>query len=426
MHKPLLFVGDIHLGRTPHRLGADGLDPTELGPAEAWNRVVRYAVDRKVQAVVLAGDVVDHDEDRFEAFGHLSRGTATLVEHGIRVLGVAGNHDHVALPRLADRIPDFTLLGRDCTWQRVELEGVDLIGWSFNSRHHAGDPLESNGLQTVLDARRSDALCLGVLHGDLDQSQSRYAPVRTDDLAQHPVSGWFLGHIHQPHDLTQARPIGYLGSLVGLDRSEVGPRGPWLVTPQSSQSLSAEQIPLGPAYWRALDVDISHVQDGELAEDALHAAIVGAMSDAAANDPWFQAGPFRAVGCSITLVGRTNARASIRQFVQNWDTRHLNHETGSSRWLVVALSDETRPERDLRRLAQQRTPLGQVAQLLLALDDGAVDAIPPAVSEALSGFNTANWRAAEDHHPLPDPHSVVRKAALELLDKLWAQRPEGL
>ena len=221
VHRPLLFVGDIHLGRTPHRLGVDGMDPNELDPSEAWSRVVRYAVDRKVQAVVLAGDVVDHDEDRFEAFGHLSRGTATLVEHGIRVLGVAGNHDHVALPRLADRIPDFTLLGRDCTWQRVELEGVDLIGWSFNSRHHAGDPLESPGLQTALDARRSDALCLGVLHGDLDQSQSRYAPVRTEDLAQHPVSGWFLGHIHQPHDLTQARPIGYLGSLVGLDRSEM-------------------------------------------------------------------------------------------------------------------------------------------------------------------------------------------------------------
>ena len=195
LSRPVLFVGDIHLGRSPHRLAKADLDPSALNPACAWRRVVRYAIDQGVQAVVLAGDVVDQDKDRFEAFGHLQRGVADLVAAGVQTIGVAGNHDHIALPRLAERIPSFHLLGRGGSWERRQLEGVDLIGWSFPSRHHHADPLDSPGLDAAITNRRTDALAVGVLHGDLDAGKSAYAPVRSEALARRDVSAWFLGHI---------------------------------------------------------------------------------------------------------------------------------------------------------------------------------------------------------------------------------------
>lgn len=422
MARPLLFVGDIHLGRSPHRLGWADLDPARLDPAEAWRRIVRYAVDNDVQAVVLAGDVVDQDKDRFEAWGHLSWGVERLLDERIAVLGVAGNHDHIALPRLADRIDDFRLLGRGGRWERVELEGVDLIGWSFPARHHRDDPLRSEGLSEAVAERRSEALLLGVFHGDLGAKVSPYAPVRLEDLADQPVAGWFLGHIHSPGELGVDRPIGYLGSLIGLDRGETGPRGPWLVTPRSSSSLSAEQLALGPVHWVTVEVDVSTVEPGADAEDKLHAAVSRSLVDHASFDGWFQRGAFDAVGVSVQLVGRTRAREETRRFAAGWKERHLQVEAGDARWAVVALEDRTEPAWDLEALAEERTPLGQIARLLVELEDRGLEAVPEPVRAAVVGFDGSQWTTDAERHPPRAPESVVRRAAFELLDALWAQR----
>ena len=68
----LLFVGDIHLGRRPSRIPQDivdyGVNLAELTPNAAWNRAVNWAISNYIDAVVLAGDVVEGIEDRFEAY----------------------------------------------------------------------------------------------------------------------------------------------------------------------------------------------------------------------------------------------------------------------------------------------------------------------------------------------------------------------
>ena len=52
----------------------------------------------------LAGDLVERDNALFEAYGPLATGVRRLVERGIVVAAVAGNHDTMALPRLAAEI----------------------------------------------------------------------------------------------------------------------------------------------------------------------------------------------------------------------------------------------------------------------------------------------------------------------------------
>ena len=111
----ILFVGDMHLGRRPGHLVAalaeHGLSPQQLGPAAAWRNVVEYAQAEAVDCVVLAGDLVEADNARFEAFGHLQRGVQELVAADIEVCAVSGNHDVEILPRLAEAIPGFHLIG---------------------------------------------------------------------------------------------------------------------------------------------------------------------------------------------------------------------------------------------------------------------------------------------------------------------------
>ena len=147
----ILFVGDMHLGRLPSRVparcpGHGGLNLRDLGPAATWERIVEAALDLEVDAVALAGDLVERDNAMFEAYGPLATGVRRLVEKGITVAAVAGNHDTRVLPRLAAEIDGFHLLGPGGTWSSLALSGrtgtrVNLVGWSFPARHHTVQPL---------------------------------------------------------------------------------------------------------------------------------------------------------------------------------------------------------------------------------------------------------------------------------------------
>ena len=152
MAATLVFVGDLHLGRRPAHLPADevrrDLKAIDLSPIAAWRHVVEHALERRVAAVLLAGDVVDQDNARFEAFGPLKHGVERLLAAGIGVFAVAGNHDVEALPRLADVLPGFRLIGRGGAFEWVTLEhaGAPLahvLGWSFPQARVTTSPFQA-------------------------------------------------------------------------------------------------------------------------------------------------------------------------------------------------------------------------------------------------------------------------------------------
>ena len=264
----ILCVGDIHLGRQPSRLPARLLEypgARALGPTGAWDRTVDFAAKARVDAVLLAGDVVDQEDDFYEAYGDLRKGVETLSAAGISVLAVAGNHDGVVLPRLADALPPiaetasrFRLLGRDGGWEVADLKDRDgalvtrVVGWSFPASHVRSSPLA----QGVPTSREGATWLIGLLHCDRDALGSSYAPVRTSELVEASTDAWLLGHIHKPDPLSLPRPIGYLGSLTGLDPGETGPHGPWVLELTPS-TVSISQRPLAPKRWEEVQVDVT-------------------------------------------------------------------------------------------------------------------------------------------------------------------------
>ena len=98
----ILCTGDIHLGRRPSRV-PEGLDARALGPARAWEALVEKAIELPVDAAALTGDIVDESNKLYEAYSVLQKGVERLLEAGIAVFAVAGNHDYNVLPRLAGR-----------------------------------------------------------------------------------------------------------------------------------------------------------------------------------------------------------------------------------------------------------------------------------------------------------------------------------
>ena len=308
----LLCVGDIHLGRQPSRLPEGVLDElraSELGPAAAWASAVDFALEEEVDAVLLAGDVVEQEDDFYEAYGDLRRGVGRLAAAGVPVLAVSGNHDVQVLPRLADAVPGFHLLGRGGKWEAEELSGRDgrqvrVLGWSFPERRVSTSPLAAHELPEL---DRGSGPVVGLLHCDRDAAGSPYAPVRSAELESAPVDAWLLGHVHKPDPLAPPRPIGYLGSLTGLDPGEDGPRGPWLLASNGS-GLQVEQLPLAPLRWEEVDVPL----DGMETAEEVHGRAVAALD--ALHERVFE-GRFRprAVGCRLRFTGRTRHRKEVER-----------------------------------------------------------------------------------------------------------------
>ena len=264
----LLAIGDMHLGRRPSRLPpALAHRARELGPSEAWARIVDAALEAEIDAAVLAGDVVDRENDFFEAFRELRAGVERLATAGIRVFGVAGNHDVAVLPRLAGQIDAFEFLGQGGNWQVVDIgvgaEKAALWGWSFPMSRVSESPLAGAKFS------RRPGPNLGLLHCDRDQAGSSYAPVSGRELEGAGLAGWLLGHIHQPDALAAPHPSGYLGSVTGTDPGESGARGPWLLTVDGGRVREVTQWALAPLRWERMEVDIEGIQEPEHARDRL-------------------------------------------------------------------------------------------------------------------------------------------------------------
>src|SRR5690606_13045139 len=178
----ILCTGDVHIGRSSTRFRGDP-DARALSCAGAWSLIVDRAIAERVDLVAVSGDLVDRANRSFEAYGPLERGLERLKEAGIRTVAVAGNHDFDVLPGLVTTIGDayFRLLGADGRWERLTLSRdgatIHLDGWSFPREHHPGNPLTGYDLPDP-----GGAAVLGLLHCDVDQTASRYAPVALAEL----------------------------------------------------------------------------------------------------------------------------------------------------------------------------------------------------------------------------------------------------
>src|SRR2546423_1336076 len=180
MGKPLRIVltGDVQVGRRPSRV-SEHIDGKCCSCAAAWSAVVDFAINQRADVLAISGDLVDRENRFYEAFGPIERGLRRLADADVETVAVAGNHDFDVLPKLADHMATtrFRVLGRGAQWQRhtIERDGRPVLhvdGWSFPAECSLDDPLRG------LPAPPADALpVLGLLHADVDQPGSRYAPV---------------------------------------------------------------------------------------------------------------------------------------------------------------------------------------------------------------------------------------------------------
>jgi len=432
----LLAIGDVHLGTRPSGVPpaigeelAGGLE--SLTPAAALRSAVDLAIREGVDALLFAGDVVESANARFEALPALEAAVRRLAEAGIPVVGVAGNHDVEALPRLADLVEGFELIGRGGHWQAhlLSVDGAptaEIVGWSFPEQRVTTSPIRSL-LDAPLPRAAPGVPRIGLLHGDMGASGGPYAPFSRQELEDSGLDAWLLGHIHRPSLAAGAVPRGYLGSLVGLDPSETGPHGPWMIHLSDTGEILPEQLPTAPLRWEQIDVEVVEDQAPEDVEDLLFAE-----AERTARQLLAEGSRHAVLGLRLQLVGRVKDCEAIRAQIARQAWRDVLRSVGQTQVFIDKVTDRLEVAADLRELAKGQDPPGLLARKLLILEEGG-----PQCRELLDRSRAALEELARDPRWLPldemrdaaDPLSdraltdYLHQAGMQTLQKLLAQRP---
>lgn len=296
----LLALADLHLGRVATLPG--GWERSLSSPESTLERAVSWAIapENRVDALLLAGDLFDREEDFFEGCRPFERGLRKMLDANIPVVLVAGNHDYWLPRRLKERLshPRLFILGEGEKWSSVELElqgrRVRIDGWSFQTAHHERSPLSTYQLPPPL----AETLLLGLLHADLlAKREGVFAPVTLREFAKMPHSAWVLGHVHERREYEAPATLFYPGSPYPLDNSERGVRGALLLELDAGGGCHPSFVPLAPLLYLSIELECSgepfsweeRLQESLRAHLALHP-----LPDLVV-----------ALGIHLTLTGRT-------------------------------------------------------------------------------------------------------------------------
>ncbi len=236
MNRRIIHAADIHLDSPLQKLSSyEGAPADQIRRAsrEALNNLVDFALASHVNLVVIAGDLYDGDwNDQNTGLFFVAQATR-LVEAGIPILVIRGNHDaanlmtsSLPLPRNPDG-SEIMLSSEAVECRLFDSLGIAVHGKSFQNRS------EHENLAASYGPALGGFFNLGLLHTSLGgfEGHDPYAPCTPSELADKQYDYWALGHIHQRgnHEIEGAAPVVYSGNLQGRHARECGPKGCYLI-----------------------------------------------------------------------------------------------------------------------------------------------------------------------------------------------------
>ncbi len=361
----ILGTADLHLGRS-----SSDVHGKHASTKFTLNKIVNYCIDKNVDVLLLCGDIVDWDNRFFEAYGPLQEAFDSLGRHKIEVYLVAGNHDFDVLPQIINtgNNSHVHLLGENESWEVQEFSKNDhtiqFVGWSFSKRF-----VEKSAMLSWYDVNLNpNYKTIGLLHGDIDASNSKYGPIGLNELQNTDVALWLLGHIHKPQQLSEQPLVWYTGSPQALSAKEPDIHGPLLITVVPNEPLQIEQIGMSPVRYQYISIDITGVVD----ESELRDRVIYTINEDAERKI-MELEEVISLVYHITLVGKSSRPIEI----DAWSRTIIEHtarlETGSNisvRRVETLITPEVV---DLAQLAEQSSPAGILANTILAIEENRND-----------------------------------------------------
>lgn len=340
----LLHCADLHLDSPLRGLSRFGDAPAESlrgATRRALEQAVDVALDTRVSAVVIAGDLYDGDRDDYQTAVFLQRQLHRLRDADVRVVIAYGNHDAESEITRRLSLPDNATVLPSTAPDVVTFED---LGVAFHGRSYPTRAIDVD-LSADYPAPRRGLLNVGVLHTSLNgrPGHATYAPCTLDGLVQRGYQYWALGHVHMREVLERdGVAIVFPGNICGRHIGETGSKGVTLVEYDGDQVTEVVHREVAPVRWHLLDIDAATATT----PDEVTEAVVERLGQVRAAEP----APLHAA--RIRIAAGPRAAAQWARAREQWETQLRADAAGSDAdvWLervdVEASEPPTSPATD--------------------------------------------------------------------------------
>tara|TARA_B110000438_G_scaffold97189_1_gene96299 strand:- start:581 stop:1837 length:1257 start_codon:yes stop_codon:yes gene_type:complete len=405
----ILMTGDLHMGRGSSKF-------PELEPQtsiDCWHAIVQEAVERSVDLVLLSGDIVDRRNCYFESYMPLQTGIARLTDNGIMTIAVAGNHDFKVLPKLTENMngEKFRLLGIGGVWEefvfRCDSETLAVTGWSFPRSHVEISPLDS-----FPETKSSCDYHIAMVHGDLNATGSKYAPLSLRKMEELEEYHWLLGHVHKSElrSIKHDRWVLYPGSPQALDPGEPLHHGVWVWDTESQDD--PKSVPMSSVCYQPLRINVSTCEDTDEILDYVISQIK-TNAESLINESHQR---MRAVNYRIEVVGECDDPAEVEESLRKQSRNDLPFKGVQA--YIEHLRVNVLPRLDKDKLRTQKTVLARAFNLLEILESGNCDV---EIKQLLDVIQKRCSQHGGRYHSIDDAYEPKPSAIVDIAKSQLAQ-----
>jgi DNA repair protein SbcD/Mre11 len=366
-----IHAADIHLDSPLRGLSRyEGLPVEEIRKATrtAFDNLIRFACDEKVDFLIIAGDLYDGNWKDMSTGLYFASAMGRLASHGIQVYLVRGNHDAASvLTRTLPPIPNVHIFS-EVQAETFVLQDLDvaLHGRSFTAQRVTED------MTPLYPAPVPGLFNIGLLHTSLVgyAEHETYAPCSPPVLTAKGYDYWALGHVHDHAIIATAPPIVFSGVLQGRHIRESGPKGAVLVEVVHGEVAEMRLVALDVFRWARVVIGCEDLHSIDQLHEALRQALRTTIEQHADD---------RAVIVRLSLVGRTTLHATLADSLSQLrdEARALAADVSPELW-VEKLTLDTQPDLSPQQIQASTGALedllglssehGEHPELLLALE----------------------------------------------------------
>jgi exonuclease SbcD len=268
----LLLFADLHLDAPFAWARPETARLRRANRRQTLTRILSLAERERVDAVLCAGDLFEHDRVTPDTVAFLQ---SSFARTDRRILLTPGNHDWLspASPyALTQWSPNVHVFGEASLTPLTLADGLTIWG----AAHRA--PANTDGFFKDFRPDRG-GIHLALAHASetsllawQEPGKQPHAPFEAADLVAAGISHAFLGHYHLPRD---AERHTYPGNPDPLEFGEEGERGAVLATVEPDGSVLRERHSVAVSEVSDISIAIDRAQHGTDIADAVASAIAG-------------------------------------------------------------------------------------------------------------------------------------------------------
>lgn len=375
---------------------------------QSFENIVKLAMEEKVDAVLIAGDIFDGADRSLQAQLKFRRGLLELSEKGIPSFIVHGNHDPSNSWSHTLKWPESTTIFPGDKVERIPVirEG-ETLAWIYGISYPQKEVNENLALKFKKDQEQGFAI--GLLHANVGQQpgHDNYAPCSLQDLISSNFDYWALGHIHEHKILRENNPcIVYSGNTQARHLKETGPKGCCLVTLNSNAPANIQFIATDVISYHSAKVDVSNASSINEVLQTIQSHV----------EEFAKESTREGLVIRMVLTGRTAVHKEL-QYPQ--DTKALAEEIhtlfeGYSPWILVDLSTQTAGAYDIDSLKDGKD---FIADLLNLCEDDQDKQLQSKIQEAMKPL-FESWAGRKYLEGGENIQTITLKARNLALDQL--------